>query len=118
MKWAFQRMKKGWSERDVWSLDHYLNGILAGALLDLAKNRHGSPCRQELSADGQPKCARSSIEKCSCHEVWEKELIENAERFRLLYKENFDGDRWWEEEEKVDRAAWDWLKEWHGALWD
>ncbi len=31
-KWAWQRMRRGWSDRDVWSFDRYLAGVIAGGL--------------------------------------------------------------------------------------
>jgi hypothetical protein len=38
----YRRARHGWAPRDVWSLDHYLNRVLAGSLehlvLPLAEN--------------------------------------------------------------------------------
>lgn len=39
----YRRARYGWAPRDVWSLDYYLNGVLAGALVRLAESTHGAP---------------------------------------------------------------------------
>jgi hypothetical protein len=39
----YLRARYGWAPRDVWSLDHYLNRVLAGALERLANTTHGTP---------------------------------------------------------------------------
>ena len=39
----YRRARHGWAPRDVWSLDHYLNRVLAGSLEHLAETTHGAP---------------------------------------------------------------------------
>src|SRR5690242_439924 len=39
----WHRARYGWAPRDVWSLDHHLNRVLAGALEHLANTNHGAP---------------------------------------------------------------------------
>ena len=41
--WAWQRARRGWSDRDLWSLDAYLCGVIAGSLTDLRDSGHGGP---------------------------------------------------------------------------
>jgi hypothetical protein len=43
-----QRGRRGYAESDVWSLDHYLTGVLAGALSRLAATGHGWPGTEEF----------------------------------------------------------------------
>jgi hypothetical protein len=43
VKWFIQRGKRGWADRDVWSLDYYLNGWMPEALRHLKKTKHGTP---------------------------------------------------------------------------
>lgn len=41
-KWAWQRMRRGWSDRDAWSFDVYLAGVIAGGLQNI-RNGHSHP---------------------------------------------------------------------------
>lgn len=43
IKAFIQRGKKGWADEDVWSFDHYLAGLIVGALDSLKKNSIGCP---------------------------------------------------------------------------
>lgn len=38
-----QRGERGWSDRDVWGLDHYLSGIMIGSIGHLRDLNHGFP---------------------------------------------------------------------------
>lgn len=39
----WHRGRYGWAARDTWSLDYYLNRVLAGSLEHLADHTHGAP---------------------------------------------------------------------------
>ena len=41
IKWAYQRVYRGYSDRDVWSGDYFLAGQIAGILTWIVKNGHG-----------------------------------------------------------------------------
>lgn len=43
--WFFQRGFRGWSDRDIWSLDHYLCEWLPDAFYKLKKDKVGTPIR-------------------------------------------------------------------------
>ena len=43
LRTIYHRARYGWAPRDAWSLDHYLNHVLAGALEHLADTSHGTP---------------------------------------------------------------------------
>lgn len=45
-KWAWQRMRRGWSDRDAWSFDDYLSGVIAGGLRNI-RNGHSYPADME-----------------------------------------------------------------------
>lgn len=42
-RWLFVRGWRGWAPNDVWSIDWYLSGVLAGMLTHLADHHHGVP---------------------------------------------------------------------------
>ena len=115
IKYFIQRGKRGYSERDLWDLEHHLSFILSNALLDMVKISHGSPCR---AIGDIPNCCKD----CNCHELWKKELKENAEKFRLLYKNEWynieQAEESWKQEEKTYKEATEWLAKWYGSLWD
>lgn len=112
-KWFIQRGRRGWSDRDVWSLDHYLSFILSTALLHFADITHGHPCRSY-----NPDLLPDPCKGCECELKWDKELRENAKKFHLLYEDNWETA---EELKRLDAArkeALEWLAEWYGHLWD
>lgn len=44
IRWAYQRVTRGWDDRALWSLDHHLARTLGAQLLWLADHGHGYPC--------------------------------------------------------------------------
>ncbi len=46
IKWFFQRGKRGYSDSDVWGLQHYLSDVMINSLKDLKGQLHGYPCGQ------------------------------------------------------------------------
>jgi hypothetical protein len=43
VKWFIQRGRRGFSDRDVWSIDYYVNGWMPAALRRLKETKHGVP---------------------------------------------------------------------------
>jgi len=43
IKYFIQRGRRGWSDRDAWDADHYLNDIIPGMVRKIAKNGFGCP---------------------------------------------------------------------------
>ncbi|MBI2020197.1 hypothetical protein HYS94_02140 [Candidatus Daviesbacteria bacterium] len=142
IKYFIQRGRRGWSDRDIWDFESYLHKILAGGLTYLAKSENGHPCRL-IILEGQEEWTPDNCSNCHCAENWDKELRDNAEKFRKLCAENegeffkeadeiyFNGitdnnqDEWgrlvkkgFEEKNKICKEAWEWLKENHWLLWD
>ncbi len=116
-KYFIQRGRRGWSDRDNWDLNHHLSFILSKALLDLANKTAGHPCRV-IDENNFPECCKT----CNCQELWDKELRENAEKFRLLYLDEFyeikPMEESWKQEEKTQKEATEWLAKWYGYLWN
>jgi hypothetical protein len=99
IRWGIQRARRGYSDRDVWNLDCYLDGVLAGGLRKLA-NSTGYPSYYESG------------------EKWTADLIRAAERIEAY------ADRRWETLTDDDdigighRDALRWCVEHWGHLWD
>jgi hypothetical protein len=68
----YHRGRYGWAPRDTWSLDHYLNGVLAGALWHLAEHTNGTPA-------GYPSMHSGTDE--TDHQQWERDLKRWATAF-------------------------------------
>jgi len=43
VKYFIQRGRRGWSDKDLWSLDDYLAQVIGGSLKDLSSTIHGYP---------------------------------------------------------------------------
>jgi hypothetical protein len=136
VKYAVQRARRGYSDRDVWSLDHYLARVLAGGLRRLADTTHGHPAEY---AEG--KCPgdvpSGEVVETFTFEDWRAELRHAAD----LFQEIVDGDYGldvavtpyeergqrvpievyrliWEREEAVNKEAMAWLSKRWRALCD
>ena len=114
VKHFIQRGRRGWSDRDLWSLDNHLEKILAGSLVRLADTAHGHPCIEE-SDDLMRFDCRGGTDRCMCGHRWFVELYRNAELFNRLARDEF----WdFDEENAVCAEATAWLAKRWEALWD
>jgi hypothetical protein len=43
VRWASQRVRRGYSDRDTWSLDYFLTTIIPPAVRQLSEEMHGVP---------------------------------------------------------------------------
>lgn len=112
--WFFQRGKRGWAESDVWEMDHYLAGVIAGMAKELREKGMGYPC---FHYKGRP---------CSCKARWESALFRIEYAFRYFLYVDGHGreegyERWLEMEknshEAIRKALILMAKYW-GNLWD
>lgn len=65
LKWSVQRIKRGYSDCDVWDFDQYITRVLADGLMQLALTAHGYPGSGEYST----------------MDSWEQALIEASNYF-------------------------------------
>jgi hypothetical protein len=87
--WFWQRGKKGYSDRDTWSFDHYLIKVMEGGLRQLAENKHGCPseffhCPHE-KVECETKCDTCMADnkgECIACEDWKTTLIAMADGFK------------------------------------
>ena len=70
----WHRARYGWAPRDTWSLDRYLNGVLAGSLERLANDAHGAP-------HGYPSRKVSGVDTPTDFEQWQNDLHKWAKAF-------------------------------------
>ena len=58
----YHRGRYGWAPRDTWSLDAYLNRVLAGSLTHLAEHTHGCPQEYFDASATDNECHRWNAE--------------------------------------------------------
>lgn len=58
----YHRGRYGWAPRDTWSLDIYLNRVLAGSLTHLAEHTHGCPQEYFDASATDNECHRWNAE--------------------------------------------------------
>lgn len=73
MKWACQRVFRGWDDRVVWSVDWWLNDIMPPILRKLKQDKHGIPI--EFFGDISPSEIGDNEEEEKCAEdLWNAEI--------------------------------------------
>ncbi len=98
LKWAKQRIMRGYADCDVWNFDNFLAAVIPAGLRDLAE-LHSYPF------------------DFGSHEEWNKWLIETAELFEEAYNDEVFIITGEEYQQKINKAF-DRLKEQFGNLWD
>jgi len=83
IKWAWQRLTRGWDDRVIWSIDYYLSEMMPAWLRRLKRVQHGYPCQFE----GKP-------------EKWDEVLDTIIDGFEAAKQIN-----------DCDFPVWDWLRE-------
>lgn len=133
IKTFYQRGRRGWGDRDVWGLDHYLSKVIPEALEHLKKTGHGHP---ELLSDEErndPNWDPSSNDFQEKHkndsEIWDGYLDEMIFGFKSMNHTLDCCDRRcpdmgmdYKLNHKKQEAEWkrgmELFTEYFGALWD
>ncbi len=124
VKWAIQRMRRGWSKRDNWSMYSYVGPMMADMLKDLRESGHGYTCVHGYETRGQHML---DSDECGPEDWWA--MLHRIEFGLRYYDYVFDGDcdehygfdGWrakMDNAEAVKNQAFADLGEYWGALWD
>lgn len=106
IKWSWQRITKGYSERDLFDLDYYYANLFSGTLKDFAKGLHSYP-GPEISYD-----------------EWRDALCDTADKFEKCHNYDFfttttnNYEEIYEQCKKYKDEGFDFLKKWFFHLWD
>lgn len=65
IKYAYQRITRGYSDYDIWDLDYYISDLLSEMLNHFADTTHSYPCSVDEEVEGG-------------HEKWQDELRQAA----------------------------------------
>ncbi len=87
VKWFIQRGRRGWSDRDNWSMFNYVGVMMADMLKDLRENGHDYHCVH--GTEEIEKHMMSSDD--SCAEGWWA-LLQRIEFGLRYYEYVYDGD--------------------------
>jgi len=117
---AYHRMRYGWSPRDVWNLDGYLDRVLADTLEHLAQTTHGTPAGYPFKK-AAPYDDRGDM--ITDHAQWTHDLL----RWSAVFRECADTDdemmmeTGWQHREQPSERRTRVLAEmsyWWESLWD
>jgi len=77
IKWKYQKVTRGWSERDIWNLYVFHAKQIKDTLIYYKNNRHGSPV-----LDGTPNDhIGDGLEQEDIHKSWDEELDKMIDAF-------------------------------------
>ena len=130
IKAFYQRGKRGWADRDCWSLDCHLSEVMANSIEHLKETNHGCPY---IHPDSWRKEDDNDTPR-GCDSLWVavQEVIIDGLRAHIQVAntewpdEFWDGEgydlkavmKWEDEKNKQFEAAWILLGKYWRALWD
>ncbi len=83
IKWSKQRVKRGFSDNDVWNMYSHLEELIPAMLQHLKDNRVGSP----IILDKNNTDNNVIMQNDSCHEEWDKVLDQMIFLWREMNEE-------------------------------
>lgn len=78
-KYARQRARRGFSDQDLWDMNHWFLTLMPKMLSEYKKQKQGCPC----CLDGNATDVKSYISSDNCHKEWNEIL----DRMILLFRE-------------------------------
>jgi hypothetical protein len=121
IKWAYQRVFRGWDDRASWSIDYWLDSMLPDILMRLKETSHGIPMR---FFDGLPHDDNYDYGESGdkiARKLWNEELDKMIAGFVCSKKIN-DYEYKTDEERKIleqvfDKGMKSFIENYH-SLWD
>ncbi|RLI60437.1 MAG: hypothetical protein DRO67_09070 [Candidatus Asgardarchaeum californiense] len=93
VKSAYERMRRGYSDRDVWGFDYYLSNVIIGGLERLKETKHGLPMECFKKTDPTNKHGGHTEEAFKmAEERWNRALDTIIETFKTSKK--IQEDHW------------------------
>lgn len=106
IKYAYQRITRGYADADTWNFDNYLSKIIANGTRHLANTTHSYPVQLQSGREiNEP-------------EVWTEYLLEMANYFEMANKLEWDFTKNDEQVEEALRKGMEMLQEAYFHLWD
>ena len=119
IKWAWQRVFRGWDDRVIWSIDWYLAKYIPQWLMELKSKKQGVPTSMydEADFDNNFNTSKEGDAKAIAkYDAILDQIITAFESYSLL-EDNFDPETY-EEAYKDFREGFDLFRDFFGTLWD
>ena len=130
IKWAYQRAKYGWCDKDLWSLVWTLGNYIASSVNELANRTHGYP--YGLSPREWDRILRTiarefylGVNEDSWTNPYESDISDEKNYLELGETERTIWNKWFEEERKIEEFMEAYREEgfrdlvkWYSHLWD
>ena len=119
IKWAYQRVVRGWDDRASWSVDYWLDNIMPDVLTKLKADKHGVPtvCYEGLEHD--ENYSFSDEQDTIAKEIWDYELDKMIAGFKASKdKENFESIEDYDALEEVRVSGMTSFVKYYNNLWD
>lgn len=123
IKWAYQRVVRGWDDTAVWSVDQWLDGMMPDILNTLKLEKQGTPSVFFMDDEIDENGNVSEENHKKAHERWNKELDKMIGGF-VASRKLRDLDYNWRDkrEEQAIKKVFDegmqsFVKHYH-SLWD
>ena len=122
IKWAWQRVFRGWDDRVVWSIDHYLTEMIPVWLTKLKEDKTGVPvmCFEESDLNDVSGCNNAAMDRAE--QKYDNILDQIIEGFQTYQK--MEDDCIWKnnpEYEELYKKFENGMKlftEYFGTFWD
>jgi len=117
VKWAWQRVFRGWDDRVIWSIDGHISKLLPIWLRELKIQRHGVPSMMFKEEDYIDENYNVTDETMKIRGKEYDEILEKIAKGLDIYHE----DNWFTEDSddyKIFSDSFDLLKKYFGTLWD
>ena len=121
LKWAYQRVVRGWDDRAVWSLDIWMTEKVLEILKVLKGNKHGvpNPMFEGLPYEDEERCSHSDESYKIAEERWNTELDKMIAGFEAAKKmEEWESMDEYKELEKVFQEGMASFTKYYFNLWD
>lgn len=88
IKWKWQKVSRGWSDRDAWNLDYFYADLIERSLREYKENRMGSPELPKRDEDGNIVRDKEGwpVPVDNPHQVWDEKLEEMIWAFNKAKK--------------------------------
>lgn len=122
LKWAWQRVFRGWDDRAAWSADYYFAKMISEVIGHLKNHHHGYPCILENENSAFPESESQVFavldeKEKNNFEKKDKEWVEILEKIETGFKNYTDQKYEWIEPEGFEEAF-DLFRKYFGNLWD
>ena len=116
IRWGIQRWRRGYSDLDVWNVDHFLCSVIPPMMRQLSRDLHGVPSVLAMQFDAVDHEERMELATAEWRRILEAVAV-GFEAWQAMFDEDPEGERLAEltARWKTGSAL---LIEHFGAFWD